>query len=97
MPRIPGGIYGEAVTIDSESEIPVYQQVAAILRARIKSGQIDRRMPSLKTAEQEMGVSHGSIERAYAMLRSECLIRPVIGRGFFVVPPAERSASESEA
>lgn len=38
-----------------------------------------------------MGVSHGSIERAFALLRAEGLIRPVTGKGFFVVPPEERS------
>jgi GntR family transcriptional regulator len=78
------------VTIDPEAETPVYQQVAAILRARIGSGEITRRLPSLKSVEQELGVSHGTIERAFAMLRAEGLIRPVIGRGYFVVPLAER-------
>ena len=79
------------MAIDPESEVPVYQQVAAILRTRIHSGQITRRVPSLKSVEQEMGVSHGSIERAFALLRSEGLIRPVTGKGFFVVPPEERT------
>lgn len=78
------------MTIDPEAETPVYQQVAAILRARIGSGEITRRLPSLKSVEQELGVSHGTIERAFAMLRAEGLIRPVIGRGYFVVPLAER-------
>lgn len=76
--------------IDPESETPVYLQVAALLRARIASGEISRRVPSLKSVEQELGVSHGSVEKAFAVLRAEGLIRPVIGRGFFVVPEAER-------
>jgi DNA-binding GntR family transcriptional regulator len=78
------------MSVDPESETPVYQQVADILRARIMAGEITRRLPSLKSVEQEMGVSHGSIERAFALLRSEGLIRPVTGKGFFVIPPQER-------
>ncbi len=81
------------MSIDPDSETPVYQQVSDILRARINSGQITRRVPSLKSVGQEMGVSHGSIERAFALLRAEGLICPVTGKGFFVVPPADRPKS----
>jgi DNA-binding GntR family transcriptional regulator len=78
------------VSIDHEAEQPIYQQVAALLRARIEAGEITRRMPSLKSVEQEFGVSHGSVEKAFGLLRSEGLIRPVIGRGYYVIPAAER-------
>ena len=84
------GPYGDLVPIDHEAEQPIYQQVAALLRARIERGEVTRRMPSLKAVEQELGVSHGSVEKAFNLLRSEGLIRPVIGRGYFVVPASER-------
>lgn len=78
------------MSIDHGAEQPIYQQVAALLRARIMAGEVTRRMPSLKSVEQELGISHGSVEKAFALLRSERLIRPVIGRGYYVVPAAER-------
>jgi GntR family transcriptional regulator len=73
------------MTIDPEAEQPVYQQLAQILRDRIATGKISRRMPSLKAVQEEFGVAHGTVEKAFKVLRDEGLIRPVIGRGFFVV------------
>ena len=73
------------VSIDHDAEMPVYLQLAALLRARIESGEFTRRMPSLKSVEQEYGISHGTTEKAFAVLREEGLIRPVVGRGHFVV------------
>ena len=78
------------MSIDHGAEQPIYQQAAALLRQRIMAGEITRRMPSLKSVEQELGISHGSVEKAFALLRSEGLIRPVVGRGHYVVPAAER-------
>jgi GntR family transcriptional regulator len=85
-----GGTYGERVSIDHGAEQPIYRQAAALLRQRIMAGEITRRLPSLKSVEQELGISHGSVEKAFALLRAEGLIRPVIGRGYYVVPAAER-------
>ncbi len=82
------------VSIDHDAEMPVYLQLAALLRARIESGEFTRRMPSLKSVEQEYGVAHGTTEKAFAVLRTEGIIRSVIGRGYFVVqrkgPPPGR-------
>jgi DNA-binding GntR family transcriptional regulator len=74
------------VGVDHESETPVYLQVAAFLRARIESGELTRRVPSVKTITQEYGVAGGTAEKALGVLRDEGLVRPVIGRGYFVVP-----------
>ena len=74
-----------SVTIDHDAETPLYRQVADILRARIESGEISRRVPSVKSLVQEFGVAQGTAERALALLRDEGLIRSVMGRGHFVV------------
>ena len=72
------------MTIDPEAGELVYVQLAAILRELIASGGLARRVPSVKTLAQQYGVSHGSAERALAVLRDEGLIYPVTGRGYFV-------------
>jgi DNA-binding GntR family transcriptional regulator len=72
------------VTIDHEAEEPVYLQLARMLRERIASGEIRRRMPSLKAVQEEFGVAHGTVEKAFRVLTEEGLIRPVVGRGHFV-------------
>jgi GntR family transcriptional regulator len=78
------------VALNDNSVVPLYQQLAAILRARIERGELDGRIPSVKTLAQQYEVAQGTAERALAILRGEGLIRSAMGRGHFVVPPAER-------
>lgn len=70
--------------VDHDAETPLYVQVADLVRGRISSGDITRRVPSVKTLMQEYGVAQGTAERALAVLRDEGLIRSVMGRGHFV-------------
>lgn len=64
------------VTIDPYANTPVYKQLAAILRARISSGELARLdpLPSEKTLQQEHGVGRDTVRRAVAMLRDEGLV-----------------------
>jgi len=72
------------VTVDPDEPTPLYEQVAAILRGRIGSGDLTGRVPSIMAIAQEFGVAKGTAERALAILRDEGLITVVIGRGAFV-------------
>ena len=77
-----------AVTIDHDGDVPVYIQLADILRARIESGEIPPRrpVPSKRSLQQEYGVAGGTIDKAIAILRDEGLVRTVTGRGIYVTP-----------
>ena len=77
--------------VDHGAPEPLYLQVAAVLRGQIKDGRLSGRVPSAATIAQEYEVAKGTAERALAILRDEGLIRSVMGRGHFVVPPAERA------
>jgi DNA-binding GntR family transcriptional regulator len=72
--------------IDHDADVPVYQQLAAILREQIKSGELaaGRVIPSIKTLAGEHGVARGTAEKAVQVLRDEGLVHTVIGRGVFV-------------
>jgi len=74
--------------IDPESATPVYQQVASILRDKIKrrEWQPDRRLPSEPDLEAEFDISRDTVRRALNVLRDEGLIVTVRGRGSFVKP-----------
>ena len=76
------------------SDVPVYQQLAAILRGKIDSGEIPprRAIPSKRTLTEEYSVSPGTVERAVQALRAEGYRRTVLGRGLFVRPPEERQS-----
>ena len=68
--------------------MPVYLQLAEILRGQIERGEIPPRrpLPSINRLAQEYGIARGSAEKAVQVLRDEGLVRTVIGRGVYVVP-----------
>ncbi len=78
------------------SDVPVYIQLADLLRKRILSGKLGPRqpLPSNKALVQEYGVARGTAERAVAVLRNEGLVRTVPGKGVFVVPESERKGTQ---
>jgi len=80
------------VTLDMYSDVPLYRQLADVLRQRIVSGEIPPRspLPSGKTLVETYGVARGTVEKAIKVLQAEGLVGTVPGRGIFVVPAAER-------
>ncbi len=72
--------------IDYEADIPVYQQIANLLRARIEAGEWAprRRLPSVTHLEQEYGVARKTVMRALEELANLGLIYTVKNRGSFV-------------
>ncbi|HEX6579224.1 MAG TPA: GntR family transcriptional regulator [Jiangellaceae bacterium] len=72
--------------IDFEGPVPLYQQVAGILRGRIESGTLvpDRPVPSITSLVQEFGVARGTARKAVHLLIDEGLAYVVIGRGVYV-------------
>jgi GntR family transcriptional regulator len=76
------------VTIDQDSGMPVYAQLAAILRAMIESGEIppDRPLPSVKSLVQRYGIAQGTAEKAVRVLRDEGIVRTIRGKGIYTLP-----------
>lgn len=76
------------VTVDQLDPTPLYEQLAAILRERIKSGDLEPRqvLPSEKQLQQEHGVARGTVRRAMDLLGEEGWTVTVQGRGTFVAP-----------
>jgi GntR family transcriptional regulator len=91
LPRLPTV---DHVSIDHLSGTPVYVQLAAILRAAIKSGELeaDRPLPSLVTLVQTYGVARGTAAKAVQVIVAEGLAVVVPGRGTFVLPEGRRPA-----
>lgn len=90
----PGGAYGPGMeSIDPDLDVPVFEQLAAIIRHRIDSGQIPPRrvIPSKRSLTQEFGVSAGTVERAVQLLRAQGYLRTVIGRGLYATSPEDRA------
>jgi len=75
-----------AIKIDLLSREPSYLQLAAVLRARIESGQIPpgAALPSITHLVQETGLAVGTVRKAIKVLADEGLVVTVPGRGSFV-------------
>jgi DNA-binding GntR family transcriptional regulator len=74
------------VTIDYDSAVPPYRQLAGILRDQIASGELapGAAVPSVKRLRQEYGVAETTARKAVGLLRYEGLVETVMGWGSFV-------------
>ena len=72
--------------IDPHAPEPAYQQLAALIRERIRSGQSGRRqpIPSITEMVEETGLATGTVQKARQVLLDEGLVYAVPGRGTFV-------------
>jgi DNA-binding GntR family transcriptional regulator len=75
------------VSLDHDSPVPLYEQLAGVIRNQIERGELTGRVPSVKTLSQRYEVSPGTAERALAMLREAKLIVSASGRGHYVIRP----------
>ncbi len=76
--------------LDPDSPVPLYSQLADLLRKQIDAGELTVRLPSEPTLVQLYGVSRGTARRAVEILVGEGYVRISRGRGTFLVPPGER-------
>ncbi|MGA2826006.1 MAG: winged helix-turn-helix domain-containing protein [Streptosporangiaceae bacterium] len=72
------------------SDVPVYIQLADLLRQQIATGELQPRrpIPSIRTLQQRYGVADGTVKKAVQVLRDEGLVRTVPGRGVYVIDPS---------
>lgn len=70
--------------LDHDSARPLYEQLADLIRAQIRSGELTGRIPSVKTLSQQYEVSHVTAERALSLLKREGLLETAIGKGMYV-------------
>lgn len=80
---------------DPLAPVPRYRQIAAILRERIESGELepDRPIPSEVQIQQEFGVARETARRAVALLRDEGHVVTVPGMGTYVKAPRQPGES----
>ena len=72
--------------------IPLYTQLADILREMITSGELQPRspLPSESYLQQEQGIARGTVRTAIGILRDEGLVVTIGGRGSFVREPTPK-------
>jgi len=72
--------------IDPDGPVPLYRQLADLLREQIQRGELrpNRRIPSVATLQQEYGLARGTVLHAVKVLVDEGLVYVVTGRGVYV-------------
>jgi DNA-binding GntR family transcriptional regulator len=76
--------------LDRDSPVPLYEQLAGLLRAEIDSGRIQTRLPAEITLTQRYGISRGTAHRAIMILVEAGYARISRGKGTFVIPGNQR-------
>jgi GntR family transcriptional regulator len=76
----------KAARIFERSRVPIYVQVASVMRQRIESGvwAVGDKISTLEELEQEFGVARVTIRQGIELLREEGLLQSQQGRGTFV-------------
>ena len=72
--------------VDSENDLPIYQQLADRIASDIKSGVLKPgdRLSTVRDLAAEMNLAKGTVKRAYDELCREDLVEMTQGRGTFV-------------
>jgi GntR family transcriptional regulator len=72
--------------INHHSAVPVFRQIADILRGKITSGEIGpgQAIPTIPYMVQEYGVADQTVKKAVRVLKDEGLVVSVPGKGTFV-------------
>jgi GntR family transcriptional regulator len=78
------------------SDVPLYVQLAGILREKILSGEIPptQPLPSKRALRAEYQVAANTAQKAMDVLREEGLTRSVRGLGVFPTYPEDRPQRE---
>ncbi|WP_344450843.1 GntR family transcriptional regulator [Actinocorallia aurantiaca] len=74
--------------IDFDGPDPIYVQLSAVLERRIKDGTYppNRKIPPEAGLREEFGVARNTVRAAIKVLTDRGMLRPVVGRGVFVLP-----------
>jgi DNA-binding transcriptional MocR family regulator len=72
----------------TQAKGPKYRVVADTIRAAISSGQLEEgaKLPPVRELAYQLGITPGTVARAYTVLTDDGSLRAEVGRGTFVAP-----------
>ena len=86
------------ITIDYQSKLPLYEQIAGRFQALILKGALPpgSRMPSVRSMAMELSINPNTIQKAFSLLEAQGYIYPVKGRGNYVADSAALADKEKQ-
>ena len=81
--------------VDPALPLPVYEQIRAQIARLAASGQTTEgtRLPTIRQLASDLGISKGTVERAYELLEFDGVVEGRGRAGTYVRPRARRSAA----
>ena len=78
------------ITIDYQSKLPLYEQIAERFQALILGGVLSSgsQMPSVRSLAMDLSINPNTIQKAFSLLEQQGFIYSVKGRGNFVADTA---------
>ncbi len=85
------------MSIDHDGPVPVYRQLAAILREAIERGDYPpgRPIPSENRLAQEHDLARVTVRKAIRLLMDEGLVQGVQGRGVYVTEQPREGSGQT--
>ena len=87
------------ITIDYQSKLPLYEQIAERFQALILRGALPpgSQMPSVRSLAVELSINPNTIQTAFALLEQQGYIYPVRGRGNYVSDTAKLAENKKHS
>ena len=84
------------ITIDYQSKLPLYEQIAERFQAMILRGALppDSQMPSVRSLAMDLSINPNTIQKAFSLLEQRGYIYTVRGRGNYVADTARLAEQE---
>ena len=84
------------ITIDYQSKLPLYEQIAERFQAMILRGALPpgSQMPSVRSLAMDLSINPNTIQKAFSLLEQRGYIYPVRGRGNYVADTARLAEQE---
>ena len=84
------------ITIDYQTKLPLYEQIAERFQAMILRGALPpgSQMPSVRSLAMDLSINPNTIQKAFSLLEQRGYIYPVRGRGNYVADTARLAEQE---
>ncbi|MDA5095316.1 PLP-dependent aminotransferase family protein [Aliiroseovarius sp. KMU-50] len=94
MSKLAGGALLHSVTIDRDSDVPIYRQLEASLRRLILDGSLaaGQKLPSTRELAQDLGISRITVTNVYDQIIAEGYATARTGSGTFVADGLDTEA-----
>ena len=85
------------ITIEFQSGIPIYEQIAHQVLELIETGELKDgdQLPTTRELAVQLGVNFNTVARAYRMLDRGSVISTQHGRGTYILKPSSRKQGKS--